>query len=60
MPKKDTTNDFYEEVRDTFFKLAETRELGVLKYTKEFCLAKVAKKHHRSPRTVENIIFNRA
>jgi hypothetical protein len=56
---KETTQAFYHEVQQEFNRIAEQREFGVLKYTKEYCLARVAKKVHRSPATIENIVFNR-
>lgn len=56
---KETTKDFYREVRKDFEKLASKKEYGVIKYKKDWCLAKVAKKHRRAPSTIENIVFNR-
>lgn len=57
--KKATTRAFYKEVREAFAHYANKKEKGVNKYTKDWCLVKVAEKYHRSPATIENIVFNR-
>lgn len=57
--KKTTTKEFYEDIRKEFERLSNKQEFGVTKYTKEYCLARIAKKYYRSPATVENIVFSR-
>lgn len=56
---KDSTREFYDEIRRDFERLSNEKEFGVYKYTKEWALAKTAQRHRRSPKTVENVVFNR-
>lgn len=58
MPKKESTKMHYQEIRDAFHKLNKN-EYGVQKYTHKWLFAKLAKKFHKQPDTIEKIIFHR-
>lgn len=57
---KETTILFYDSVKKEYLKLASVKDGNARVYTHEFCLNKVAKKFFRSPKTIENIVFDRA
>ncbi len=57
---KETTNQFYQSVKNEFVKLSSVKEGGVAVYSQDYVLLRVAKKFYRSPRTIENIVFDRA
>ncbi|MCZ2393402.1 MAG: hypothetical protein LC105_06080 [Chitinophagales bacterium] len=57
--KKDTTITFYEDVRSEYVRLSSIRLDGVRVYSYDFIITKLSKQFYRSPRTIENIIFNR-
>jgi hypothetical protein len=56
---KETTNKFYEDIKTHYLKLISVKKDGIPVYSQEFVLHTVAKKFYRSPRTVENIVYNR-
>jgi hypothetical protein len=57
--KKETTLARHQEVKKEFEKLNGVRELGVKKYSEKYIYAKVGEKFYLSPKTVENIVWNR-
>jgi hypothetical protein len=57
--KKDRTNKMYEDVRQEYKKLSEIKLHGVTKYSNDYIVLLIANKFYRSPKTIENIIFNR-
>ena len=46
-------------IKNEYQKLTDIKEFGVSKYSNEYILRKVADKFFRSPKTIENIVFNR-
>lgn len=59
MAVRDITQKLYSDIKKDFDKLSSTRELGVKKFSNEFILAKLAEQYYKSPKTIENIVFNR-
>lgn len=59
MPKKETTIALHNEIKKEFDKLSQFKEKGVKKYSVEYVLAHLAQKYFKSPKTIENIVFNR-
>ena len=59
MAVKQNTVRLHEDIRKEFNKISNVREFGVQKFTLEYALAVVANKFYKSPKTVENIVFNR-
>ena len=57
--RKPHTHKMYDDVRDEYKRLSEIKEFGVQKHSFDWIIAKVAEKFYRSPKTIENIIFNR-
>lgn len=57
--RKETTTRFYNSVRNEYGKLVSIKERGVPVYTQDYILMKLADRFFRSPKTIENIIFNR-
>lgn len=57
--KKQRTELFYTAVKDEYHKLINIKKNGVRLYSSEYILAELSKKFFRSPRTIENILFNR-
>jgi hypothetical protein len=59
MAVKDNTERLYTDIRRDFDKLSAIREFGVQKFTTDYMLAKIAHQYYKSPKTIENIVFNR-
>ena len=59
MAARDETNRFYEDLKRDFIKFSSVKEFGVQKYTTDWILAKLGNKYYKSPKTIENIVFNR-
>ena len=59
MAAKDSTNQFYNDIKSCFFQWKEKKENGIQIYTDEVILARVAARFYRSPKTIENIVFDR-
>lgn len=59
MAVRTQTQRQYEDIKKEFDKLSNVREFGVQKYSLEYILRKVAHEFYKSPKTVENIVFNR-
>jgi hypothetical protein len=56
---KATTEQFYASVRAEYTKLANVKKNGRQVFSQEYILGELALKFFRSPKTIENIIFNR-
>lgn len=56
---RERTLAFYQLVKTDYSKLANKKESGVRVYSHEFIISRLAKKHFRSPTTIENIVFDR-
>lgn len=56
---KPTTAKMYEAIKDDFYKMSEIVEYGVKKYTTAYIMNKLAEKYYKSPKTIENIVFER-
>jgi hypothetical protein len=59
MAVRQITDKLYSDIKKDFDKLSSTKELGVKKFSTEFILAKLAAQYYKSPKTIENIVFNR-
>lgn len=59
MPKRPQTIKLHQDIKAEFNKLSNLREFGVQKHSVEWILNKVAEKFYKSPKTIENIVFNR-
>jgi|GEM_PF-503349 DNA repair protein RadC len=59
MAVRQITDKLYSDIKKDFDKLSSIKELGVKKFTTEFILAKLADQYYKSPKTIENIVFNR-
>ena len=57
--EKETTNRLYANIRKEFTKLSNIREFGAKKYSDQYIFAKLANQFYKSPKTIENIVFNR-
>lgn len=57
--KKDRTQLMYEDIRAEYKKLSDVKSHGVQKYSHDYIVITLANKFYRSPKTIENIIFNR-
>ncbi|MFA7444542.1 MAG: hypothetical protein WCY89_01215 [Flavobacteriaceae bacterium] len=54
------TKELHNSIKKEFARLSNKKEFGVPKYTKAWILNKLANDFFRSPKTVENIVFERA
>ena len=59
MAAKETTIRLHQDIKKEFDKLTQVKEHGVRKYSIEYILQEVAHKFYKSPKTIENIVFNR-
>lgn len=59
MAVRDLTDRLYQDIKRDFSKFSAIKEFGVQKYTNDWILAKLGNKYYKSPKTVENIVFNR-
>lgn len=59
MASKPTTIRLHQDIKKEFDKLTQIREHGVRKYSIEYILGEIAHKFYKSPKTIENIVFNR-
>ena len=57
--KKECTNKMYEDVRHEYKKMSDIKCHGVSKYSHDYIVVVLANRFYRSPKTIENIIFNR-
>lgn len=57
--KKDRTQQMYEDIRTKYRELSDIKSHGVQKYSHDYIVITLANKFYRSPKTIENIIFNR-
>lgn len=59
MAVRQSTIRNHTDIKKEFDKLSNIREFGVRKYSMEFCINKLAQQFYKSPKTIENIVFNR-
>lgn len=59
MAVRPQTIELYQAIRKEFDRLSNVKKHGVKQYSNEYILATVAAKFFKSPKTVENIVFNR-
>lgn len=59
MAVRPQTINLYQAIRSEFERLSNIKEFGVTKYSTDWMLHYVAHKYFKSPKTVENIVFNR-
>lgn len=57
--KKDRTQLMYEDIRKEYKKLSDIKSHGVQKFSHDYIVITLANKFYRSPKTIENIVFNR-
>ena len=56
---RELTDRLYHDIKHDFDKFSNVKEFGVQKYSMAWVLAKIADKYYKSPKTIENIVFNR-
>jgi len=54
-----TTVRLHNDIRKEFEQLSNIKEFGVQKYSTVYILNKISEKFYKSPKTIENIVFNR-
>lgn len=59
MSVKDNTIRQHEDIKKAFDKLINVKAHGVQKFTNEYIFREVGYKFYKSPKTIENIVFNR-
>lgn len=59
MAVRNITDKLYADIKKDFDKLSSIKELGVKKFSTEYILAKLGNQYYKSPKTIENIVFNR-
>lgn len=57
-PKRETTFLSYKEIQQHHAKLLNKTELGVRKYSPDYCIAVTAKKFHKSFETTKKIVYS--
>lgn len=57
--KKERTNKMYEDIRNEYKKLSDIKSYGVSKFSHDYIVLTIANNFYKSPKTIENIIFNR-
>lgn len=57
--EKEITNRLYSDIKKEFLRLSNVSEFGVPKYSEKWIYAKLAHIFYKSPKTIENIVFNR-
>lgn len=58
-PRRERTEQFYDDVRKEYHRLRSIVEDGRRKYSDEWIRYKVAQKFYRSEATIDNIVFHR-
>lgn len=59
MATKQSTIRLHDDIRKEFQKMSDIKEYGVPKYTSAYIMNVIADKFYKSPKTIENIVFNR-
>lgn len=59
MAAKPQTLRLYKDIKKEFDRMSAVREFGVQKHTTDWILNKLAIQFYKSPKTIENIVFNR-
>ncbi len=56
---REATLKLHAEIKTEFNKMLNIRAKNAQKFTTEYIINSVAEKYFKSPKTVENIVFNR-
>jgi acetate kinase len=56
---KPETQRLYQDINKAYSKLTQVRAYGVQKFSNEYIFHKLAHDFYKSPKTIENIVFNR-
>lgn len=56
---REQTKQLYSQIKAEFLKLSEVKQFGVKKYTNAWIFNKLATDFYKSPKTIENIVFDR-
>jgi len=59
MAAKQTTLRLHQDIKKDFEKLSNVREFNVRKFSPEYILNALAVKYYKSPKTIENIVFDK-
>jgi hypothetical protein len=59
MAVRQSTINLHNSIKQDFNKLINVKEFGVSKYTVQYILNTLAEKYYKSPKTIENIVFER-
>lgn len=59
MAVKQDTIRLHSDIKREFEKMSAIREHGVQKFSTQYILNAIAHKYYKSPKTIENIVFNR-
>jgi hypothetical protein len=59
MAVRDLTDKLYNDIKRDFEKYSNIKEFGVQKYSLAWVFGKLGDKYYKSPKTIENIVFNR-
>ncbi|GLB51721.1 hypothetical protein NBRC110019_07600 [Neptunitalea chrysea] len=59
MAVRETTIRLHKDIKSEFDRMSNIQEYGVQKFTTAYILNAIAKKFYKSPKTIENIVFNR-
>ena len=59
MAVKESTIRLHNDIKKEFTRLSNIKERGVQKFSIDYILATLGHKFYKSPKTIENIVFNR-
>ena len=59
MAAKATTIRLHNDIKKEFYRMSAIKEYGVQKFSIDYILNEIANKFYKSPKTIENIVFNR-
>ena len=57
--RRESTLRLYDSIRAEYTRMMGVKRNGVRLWTQEYILQELADKFYKSPKTIENIIFNR-
>lgn len=57
--KKARTQEMYEDIRKKYKEMSDVKFHGVSKWSHDYIVIVIANNFYKSPKTIENIIFNR-
>ena len=59
MAAKVITHKLYADIKKDFAKYSNIKEFGVQKFTNDWVFGFLGDKYYKSPKTIENVVFNR-